>query len=118
MRPDGDDQELRRQSQSAFRPTQVKLVRSPAMSLFQSWGEGIDENLCRLGGYPVFVQSPSYPNCIECGLRMPHILSLDSGLLLEEPRQGTTEHAWGSGGVANGFWCDACRISAWSWDCT
>ncbi|MDC0748011.1 hypothetical protein [Polyangium mundeleinium] len=105
-------------SHPAFRPTQVRLVRSPAMYLFQSWGEGTDENLYRLGGYPVFVQSPSYPKCIDCGLRMLHLLSLDSGLPLEEPRQGTTEHAWGSGGVAHGFWCDPCRISAWSWDCT
>ncbi|AKU97425.1 hypothetical protein AKJ09_04089 [Labilithrix luteola] len=102
----------------AFQSTQVRLVRSPATKRFQSWGEGTDENLYRLGGYPVFVQSPSYPNCIGCGLRMSHLLSLDSGLPLEEPRHGTTEHAWGSGGVANGFWCDDCRISAWSWDCT
>lgn len=106
------------ESHPVFRPTRVKLVRSPSTSLFQSWGEGMDENLYRLGGYPVFVQSPSYPDCIECGLRMTHLLSLDSGLPLEEPRHATTEHLWGSGGVANGFWCDGCRISAWNWACT
>lgn len=101
-----------------FRPTQVRIVRTPANLLFQSWGEARDESLYRLGGYPVFVQCPSYPECIECGLAMTHILSLDSGMPLEEPRQGLTEHTWGSGGVANGFWCDECRISAWSWACT
>lgn len=100
-----------------FRAASVRLVRTPAALAFQAWSEE-DENLFRLGGLPVFVQSPSYPACPDCGATMLHILGLDSGLPLEGAHQGATEHWWGSGGTANGFWCDACRTSAWTWQCS
>jgi hypothetical protein len=98
----------------ALRETRVSLVRAPA-ARFQDWGSGRGENLFRLGGFPVFVQSPRYPSCSKCKAKMMHLLSLDSGLPLDSPQASLD---WGSGGVANVFWCDACLVSAWTWACT
>jgi hypothetical protein len=106
-------------SHPAFRETRVSLVRSPA-ARFQDWdNRKRDENLFRLGGFPVFVQAPSYPRCSRCKKTMMHLLSLDSDLPLDsEGPNGCVDFDWGSGGVANIFWCDGCRVSAWTWGCT
>jgi hypothetical protein len=104
----------------AIRPARVAIVRSPAQFRFQSWGESNgEESLFRLGGMPVFVQAPEYPACMDCQRPMTHLLSLDSGLPLEAPGPyGGLGLDWGSGGVANIFWCDGCRVSAWTWAST
>jgi hypothetical protein len=114
------DPDLRKATHPAIRSASVAIVRSPAERRFQSWGESNgEESLFRLGGLPVFVQEPQYPGCIDCQRPMIHLLSLDSGLPLEAPGpHGTLHLDWGSGGVANVFWCDACRVSAWTWACT
>jgi hypothetical protein len=39
---------------------------------------------------------------------------LDSDLPTEDGR----EWHWGSGGICYVFWCNACRISATTWQCT
>lgn len=104
----------------AFSRTRVQLARTPLDYAVQDWGASNgEENLFRLGGVPVFVQDAVYPECEECGVAMQHLLSLDSGLRLEAPApNGVAWWSWGSGGVANAFWCDGCRVSAWAWACT
>lgn len=111
---------VRYQDHPAIRPGLVQLVPSPDALRFQAWGEqNTGQSLFRLGGLPVFVQAEVFPRCLRCEQPMVHLLSLDSGL----PLDGKTEYGhpfldWGSGGVANAFWCDACRVSAWTWACT
>lgn len=103
----------------AIRPTHVQLVRTPESLRFQRWGETTaGASLFRIGGPPVFVQSATYPKCPRCRFAMMHLMSLDSGLPLEKKYQAGEFLDWGSGGVANAFWCDGCRVSAWTWGCT
>ena len=45
---------------------------------------------------------------------MRFMLQLDSQL----PDQDGEEWLWGSGGVAYGFNCAACRTTAYLWQCT
>lgn len=104
----------------ALAETRVTLGSVAPIQQFQTWEESNGkENLFRLGGFPVFVQSPEYPACIGCSRAMMHLLSIDSGLPLSKPGpNSTSQFDWGSGGVANVYWCDACRVSAWTWHCT
>lgn len=108
------------QEHPPFAQSRVQLATTRPEHIVQSWGASTGrENLLRLGGPPVFVQAPVYPKCERCERRMTHILSLDSEIPLE--RAGWNQMStwdWGSGGVANAFWCDACRISAWTHACT
>lgn len=109
-----------RKPPAPIRPAHVQLVPTPPELRFQGWGENYrGQSRFRLGGFPVFVQDKVFPPCLRCKRPMMHLLSLDSGL----PLDGETEYGrpfldWGSGGVANAFWCDPCRVSAWTWGCT
>lgn len=98
----------------------VRLAAAPREAWVQDWGASNgNENLNRLGGLPVFVQDSVHPRCVDCGHPMVHLLSLDSGLRMSaEAPNGVAWWSWGSGGVANGFWCDGCRISCWTHSCT
>ena len=55
-----------------------------------------------LAGYKMRI----YPNCPSCKGTMSYLLQLDSNL----PAADGYEWLWGSGGMAYGFWCDACTI--------
>lgn len=95
----------------ALKPTQVALVDTPSRWRWQEWGTSNSrENLNRLGGHPCWVQSAEYPDCPQCHRTMSFLLELDSELRLEDG----TSLLWGSGGVAYLFWCDACRVSAFT----
>jgi hypothetical protein len=90
----------------------VRLAATPQRWHWQNWGDG--QNLNRIGGEPSWVQDADYPNCPSCKGTMSYLLQLDSNL----PAAGGHEWLWGSGGMAYGFWCDACTISAFLWQCT
>lgn len=99
--------------------TRVQLVPIDGEARHRTWGDGPGARCDRLGGHAIFVQDDVYPTCPGCHRHMAHLLSLDSGLPLDGPdANGRRELDWGSGGVANAFWCDPCRRSAWSWACT
>lgn len=97
----------------------VQLSRIEGQALDRRWGEGPGARCDRVGGLPFFVQEPMYPECPGCGRTMVHLMSIDSGLPLAAPgRFESLELEWGSGGVANAFWCDGCRTSTWTWTCS
>lgn len=94
--------------------TQVKLTSTPERWIWQDWGlTNSRQNLHRLGGHPCWIQGPEYPRCPECDRTMQFLMQLDSYL-----PSGRGEFLWGSGGIAYGYWCDECRISAFHWQCT
>jgi hypothetical protein len=98
-----------------LREVSIYLARSPSRWQWQAWGMSNGrQNLHRLGGHPVWIQNADYPVCVQCQRRMHFIIQLDSDLLTHTG----TEWLWGSGGICYGFWCDQCRISAFSWQCT
>ncbi|MFO0555672.1 MAG: hypothetical protein U0271_45265 [Polyangiaceae bacterium] len=99
-----------------FKPARVRLEPMHEADSVETHGEarGRGANLSRLGGFPIFVQSPVFPKCV-CELPMSHLVSLASGI----PTEDGEARDWGNGsGVANGFWCDPCRRSAWTWSCS
>lgn len=99
----------------AFRETTVRLTATPARWHWQDWGlSNGRENLNRVGGEPSWVQSARYPDCPGCDRTMPFLLQLDSNL----PTASGGEWLWGSGGMAYGFWCPSCQVSAFTWQCT
>ena len=107
------------ESHPAIVVTRVQLAPIAGEALHRTWGEGGEARCDRVGGLAYFVQDASYPDCTTCGRVMPHLVSLDSRLPLDGVLDnGTRALWWGSGGVATCFWCDRCRISAWSWACT
>jgi hypothetical protein len=99
-----------------LQPTNVRLGRAGRRWHWQSWaGSNSRQNLHRVGGPGVWVQSASYPTCPGCDRGMLLLMQLDSNLPMEGVRR---EWLWGSGGMGYGHWCDRCRISAWHWQCT
>lgn len=92
--------------------TTIRLARTPARYCNQLWDHR--ENLNRLGGEPVWVQSPEYPACPRCQNLMPHLAQFDSNFSQEHGE----DYNWGSGGLAYVHWCTDCRISGWLWQCT
>jgi hypothetical protein len=93
----------------------VQIARTPNRWYWQDWAlSNGRENLNRLGGEPSWVQSAEYPHCPKCNRLMPFLMQLDSNL----PMEDGGELLWGSGGIAYGFWCDHCRVSAFLWQCT
>lgn len=99
----------------ALRETEIRICLTPARWEWQDWAlSNSRENLNRIGGHPCWVQDADYPQCPECQQTMAFLLQLDSNLPLEDGR----EFLWGSGGIGYGFWCGACRISAFHWQCT
>ncbi len=109
----------REEAHPAIASTRVQLVPITGEALHRTWGQSSEARCDRVGGLAYFVQDASYPDCTTCGRVMPHLLSLDSRLPLDGLLDnGTRELWWGSGGVATCFWCDRCRVSAWSWACT
>lgn len=92
----------------------VALVPTKARWRWQDWAvsNGL-ENLNRVGGEPTWIQGADYPTCDSCAKTMTFLAQLDS---LDFADHG--EWLWGSGGVAYIFWCDHCRHSATTWQCT
>ncbi|TWO68661.1 DUF1963 domain-containing protein [Caenimonas sedimenti] len=98
-----------------LRETVAQLTPTPSRWRWQDWGlSNSRENLCRVGGYPTWVQSAEYPACPGCEERMRFVLQLDSEL----PTENDGEWLWGSGGVCYAFWCASCRNSSLFWQCT
>jgi hypothetical protein len=54
------------------------------------------------------------PDCPRCREPMNYLMQLDGDL----PTATRDGFGWGSGGLAYGFSCNACRVSAWLWQCT
>jgi len=99
----------------ALRECTASLALTPARWRWQDWGlSNSRENLNRIGGHPTWVQSADYPDCPCCTKKMRFMLQLDSNL----PDQDGEKWLWGSGGVAYGFSCSACRTTAYLWQCT
>ena len=100
---------------SPFRPTEVRLVETPARWRWQSWGASNGrENLHRVGGFPCWIQGAEHPACPVCEGTMHFLMQMDSDL----PTTDGREWLWGSGGMGYVFWCDGCNISNVSWQCT
>jgi hypothetical protein len=98
-----------------FKPTGVHLVPTPRRWYWQDWATSNSrENLHRVGGQPCWIQDAQFPVCPRCEQTMAFLLQLDSNL----PTADGGEWLWGSGGIAYGFWCDGCRVSAFLWQCT
>jgi len=94
---------------------EVRLVPTPARWFWQDWGTANDrQNLSRLGGPVSWVQSADYPHCPECGRFMTFLIQLDATL---PAGRDETEQVF-SEGVFYGFWCDRCRVSAFTWQIT
>jgi hypothetical protein len=92
----------------ALRPAEVRLVPTPARWWWQDWALANGrQNLNRLGGHPAWVQSAEYPDCPDCGRAMGFLLQLEAGLPGADGGTAFDE------GVLYGFWCDACRVSAY-----
>jgi hypothetical protein len=100
---------------TGIRETKVALVDLGSHWAQQSWGHSNGrENLFRVGGSPTFVQSAEYPRCDACDRTCTFLLQLDSEL----PAEDGGEWLWGSGGVGYVYWCDGCKRSACSYQCT
>lgn len=98
-----------------LRNSKIHLAPTPRRWHFQEWGSSNSrENLNRVGGEPSWVQSPEYPECPSCLSVMHYLVQLDSDLAMDDGG----EWLWGSGGIAYGFWCDSCKVSAFLWQCT
>jgi hypothetical protein len=100
-----------------FEETTVALTPTPERYRWQDWTH--DENIHRLGGHPAWIQQPEFPECPGCQRTMTFLLQLNSRLPFVQPNPeelGVME--WGSGGIAYFFWCDSCRVSAGTWQCT
>lgn len=93
----------------------ASIVKMPRRWFWQDWGlSNSRENLNRVGGEPCWVQDAEYPVCPQCSSTMKFLFQLDSDL----PASDGGEWLWGSGGICYGFWCDSCRVSGFSWQCT
>ena len=98
-----------------FIPTTVYLARTPERWRWQDWAlANSRENLHRVGGEPCWIQGPEYPDCPECYRRMSFLLQLDGNFPLDDQ----FEWLWGAGGLGYCFWCDQCKVSAFTWQCT
>lgn len=71
------------------------------------------ENWHRVGGHPVWIQNPRYPDCPHCGGTMRFLLQIGSYVLSADG----VEWLWGDSGIAYVHWCDACMVSAVRYDC-
>lgn len=93
----------------------VALAQSPRRWYWQDWAlSNGRENLHRMGGEPCWVQDANYPDCPSCAQKMEFLMQLDSNL----PTADGGEWLWGSGGIGYVFWCDACKVSGYHWQCT
>ena len=94
---------------TALVETTVRLAPTPPRWRWQEWSlANSRENLFRVGGYPCWIQSSSFPSCPGCTKNMPLLMQLDSDL----PSENDEQILWGSGGICYVFWCAGCRISA------
>ena len=96
-----------------LRELQVGLATTPPRWQYQSWAS-IADNINRLGGPVIWVQSADYPDCPLCKQQMHAALVLESGLELDD---GYTMD-WGSGGLCYGFQCTPCRVIGYTGQCT
>lgn len=93
----------------------VTLAQTPRRWYWQDWGlSNSRENLHRIGGEPCWVQDADYLSCPSCERTMDFLMQLDSDL----PTADGDEWLWGSGGIGYVFWCDACKVSGYLWQCT
>lgn len=98
-----------------LREAEIGVALTPRRWFWQDWAlSNGRENLNRVGGEPCWVQDAEYPNCPSCKKAMAFLFQLDSDL----PTADGGEWLWGSGGIAYGFWCDKCRVSAFLSQCT
>jgi hypothetical protein len=101
-----------------FIEVEIQLAPTPRRWQWQDWGvTNSRQNLHRLGGYPCWIQSAEYLKCPLCQTTMNFLFQLDSGLLTgSESKREAFE--WGSGGICYGHWCDQCKVSGYTWQCT
>ena len=98
-----------------LRETAVVLSLTPRRWFWQDWAlSNSRQNLNRLGSHPAWIQNAGYMTCPSCRQRMPHLLQLDSDL----PTRDGGEWQWGSGGCCYVGWCDRCKVSGFTWQCT
>jgi hypothetical protein len=93
--------------------TTVYLVDGGARWRWSDWGN--EYNMHRVGGFPWWIQSPDYPQCIRCQKSMRFLFQLDSSLPSPDSRD---EWIWGEYGYGYGLWCDDCQVSSYLWQCT
>ena len=94
----------------------VQIAETPRRWYWQDWAlSNSRENLNRIGGEPSWVQRAEYPHCPFCQKLMFYLMQLDSDLPEE---QSGGEWLWGSGGICYIFWCNACKVSGFFWQCT
>jgi len=90
-------------------PFDVRLVRLASTPSGRKW-----DNVTRLGGFPNWEQEPEFLSCPECSRTMPFLLQVTSG----HANGSNSCVEFGDGGLAYVSWCDGCRISGWTWQCT
>jgi len=90
-------------------PFDLRRARLVPMPPNRQW-----DSVTRLGGFPNWEQLPEYLNCSNCRRTMPVIMQVTSGH--QNGPNSCVE--FGDAGLAYGYWCDACRISGWMWQCT
>lgn len=101
--------------QPPFVSTTIQLTQTIDRWSVQDWGESNGkQNLFRVGGTPCWIQQPDYPFCPKCGTTMCYLMEFDSDI----PTIDDRAFLWGSGGIGYFYWCDACKVSAGTWQCT
>jgi hypothetical protein len=112
--PDGPVRQEPPFTEEPLPETNVSLAVTPPRWRAQDWAlSNGRENLNRLGGQPCWIQGADYPTCPACARTMTFLAQLDT---LDFAEHG--QWMWGSGGIAYLFWCDNCRHSAATWQCT
>jgi len=103
-----------------FIETEIRFTETPQRWQWQDWAvTNSRQNLHRLGGHPCWIQSADYQRCPLCHDTMSFLFQLDSDLLVgSSGSKPTGEFLWGSGGICYAHWCDRCKVSGYSWQCT
>jgi hypothetical protein len=97
---------------------EVSFSLTPDRWKFQDYGGR--GNRHRLGGEASWVQNTYFPKCPSCKKTMHFLAQLDNQLPIEPRSTNRVDdgYFWGDGGMGYFYWCDQCRVSGVSWQCT
>jgi hypothetical protein len=111
----GNTQIIENYHDLAIKNTKICFAETPNRWTYQSWGSSNGrENLFRLGGEPIWIQSAQVLTCPICNEKMDFLMQLDTDL----PDIENGEVYFGSGGICYVFWCDQSKVSGYLVQCT
>lgn len=111
----GNTQIIENYPDLAIKNTKICFAETPNRWTYQSWGSSNGrENLFRLGGEPIWIQSAQVLTCPICNEKMDFLMQLDTDL----PDIENGEVYFGSGGICYVFWCDQSKVSGYLVQCT